>query len=48
VFSVQAVVSLSSGWFLYRFQWEGLVFACLPLVFVFTLTLAFLRVPVRA
>jgi MFS family permease len=48
VFSVQAVVSLSSGWFLYRFQWEGLIFACLPLVFVFTLTLAFLRVPVRA
>jgi MFS family permease len=48
VFSVQAVVSLSSGWFLYRFQWEGLIFACLPLVVLFTLILVSLRVPARA
>lgn len=26
-FSVQATVSLASGWFLFRFQWQGLVWA---------------------
>lgn len=36
VFSVQAVVALSSGWFLYYFQWNGLLYAVTPLVLVFS------------
>ena len=30
VFSVQATVSLSSGWFLFHLQWSGVILACLP------------------
>ena len=37
VFSIQAIVSLSSGWFLFHFHWRGLIFACIPLVVVFSL-----------
>jgi MFS family permease len=32
VFSIQAVASLSSGWFLYHWQWEGVLLACAPLL----------------
>jgi len=39
VFSVQAVVSLSSGWFLFHWQWRGLILACLPLVLGFSILL---------
>ncbi len=37
VFSVQAVVSISSGWFLYHFQWDGLLYAVVPLVLAFAI-----------
>ncbi len=30
VFGSQAVASLSSGWFVFTFGWNGLMFACLP------------------
>lgn len=39
VFSVQALVSLSSGWFLYRFAWDGLIFSCIPMIVAFGLFL---------
>jgi MFS family permease len=39
VFSIQAVVSLSSGWFLYHFHWRGLIFACIPPIIAFSLFL---------
>jgi MFS family permease len=39
VFSVQALVSLSSGWFLFHFQWRGILLACLPLLILFSLLL---------
>jgi MFS family permease len=32
VFGTQAVASLSSGWFVFTFGWNGLMFACLPLL----------------
>ena len=32
VFSVQALASLSSGWFLYHMGWRGQVVVCLPLL----------------
>ncbi len=32
VFSIQAVASLSSGWFLFHWQWEGVILACAPLL----------------
>lgn len=44
VFSVQALVSLSSGWFLYRFQWQGVIYACFPLIAGFSLLLLRTRV----
>ena len=37
VFSVQATVSLSSGWFLARTGWNGLVLACFPLLLLFSM-----------
>lgn len=37
VFSVQALASLSSGWFLYHIGWRGLVVVCLPLLAGFVL-----------
>lgn len=37
VFSVQAVASLSSGWFLFQWGWNGLVYASVPMVLVFAL-----------
>lgn len=33
VFGSQAVASLSSGWFVFTFGWNGLLFACLPFLF---------------
>ena len=32
VFSVQALASLGSGWLLYHWQWQGIIYACIPLV----------------
>lgn len=32
VFSIQAIASLSSGWFLYHWRWEGVLLACAPLI----------------
>ena len=37
VFSIQGLASLSSGWFLYHFGWQGVLFASVPLVLVFAL-----------
>jgi MFS family permease len=37
VFSIQALASLSSGWFLYQWGWHGVIYACLPLVLAFAL-----------
>ena len=37
VFSVQGIASLSSGWFLYQWGWQGVIYASLPLVVVFAL-----------
>ena len=43
VFSIQAVASLSSGWFLYHWQWPGVLFACIPLVLGFSILLWIIR-----
>jgi sugar phosphate permease len=34
---VQATVSLSSGWFLFRFGWDGLLWSSVPVVALFIL-----------
>jgi MFS family permease len=47
VFSVQAVVSLSSGWFLYHYQWQGLIYACIPLVLAFAVLMIVLKTKVK-
>jgi len=39
VFSIQAIASLSSGWFLYHWQWPGVLLACIPLVLGFSILL---------
>lgn len=39
VFSIQAVASLSSGWFLFHWQWEGVLLACAPLLAGFCLVM---------
>jgi len=39
VFTIQALVSLSSGWFLYHWHWAGVLFACLPLLLIFMILL---------
>jgi len=36
VFTVQALVSLSSGWILFHWHWHGLLLTCVPLLIVFT------------
>jgi MFS family permease len=43
VFSVQALVSLGSGWLLYHWQWNGLIYACVPLVAAFIALLIVFR-----
>lgn len=40
VFSIQGVASLSSGWFLYQWGWQGVLYASLPLVLAFALLAA--------
>ncbi len=35
VFSIQATASLSSGWFLYHWGWQGVLYASAPLVLAF-------------
>ena len=37
VFSIQAIASLSSGWFLYRWGWQGVLSASVPLVLAFAI-----------
>jgi len=39
VFSVQATVALSSGWFLVQLGWQGLLLSCIPLLLVFVVML---------
>ena len=39
VFSVQALASLGSGWLLYHWQWQGIVYACIPMVLAFAVLL---------
>jgi len=39
VFSVQALASLGSGWLLYRWQWQGIIYCCIPLVLFFAFLL---------
>ena len=41
VFSIQGIASLSSGWFLFHWGWQGVLFASLPLVLVFALLALF-------
>jgi MFS family permease len=43
VFSVQAIVSLSSGWLLFRWGWNGLLLACIPMVLAFCILLFLTR-----
>lgn len=45
VFSVQGLASLSSGWFLFHWGWQGVISASAPLVLVFMLLVLFTRVP---
>ena len=35
VFSIQGIASLSSGWFLFKWGWNGLIYTSVPLVLVF-------------
>ncbi|NOR20287.1 MAG: MFS transporter [Xanthomonadales bacterium] len=37
VFSVQGIASLSSGWFLFHWGWQGVIAAALPLVLAFAI-----------
>jgi len=39
VFSVQAMVSLGSGWLLFHWHWRGLLLTCVPLLMAFALFL---------
>ena len=41
VFSIQGIASLSSGWFLFHWGWQGVLYASMPLVLVFTLLALF-------
>jgi len=43
VFSIQAFASLGSGWVLYQWQWEGVLWACIPLILGFAVLLWFYR-----
>jgi MFS family permease len=40
VFTIQALVSFSSGWLVVQWQWQGLQLACLPLLILFMVMLA--------
>jgi MFS family permease len=37
VFSVQGIASLSSGWFLFQWGWNGVIYASIPQVLIFAL-----------
>jgi len=37
VFSVQGMASLSSGWFLFKWGWNGVIYASIPQVLIFAL-----------
>jgi MFS family permease len=39
VFSVQALASLGSGWLLYHWRWQGIIYACIPFVIAFAFVL---------
>jgi len=39
VFTVQATVALSAGWFVAQLGWQGLLWSCVPLLLVFALLL---------
>lgn len=39
VFTVQSMVALSSGWLMYRWQWHGLLWACIPLLALYMILL---------
>jgi len=39
VFTVQATVALSAGWFLAQLGWRGLLWSCVPLLLVFVIML---------
>ena len=41
VFSIQGIASLSSGWFLFHWGWQGVLYASIPLVIVFALLALF-------
>jgi MFS family permease len=41
VFSFQALAALSSGWFLYHWQWQGILLIALPVLVMFTIFLFF-------
>jgi MFS family permease len=43
VFSLQAVAALGSGWFLFHFQWQGVLWLCLPPLLAMGVTLFALR-----
>ena len=43
VFSAQATGSLSSGWFLYHWGWEGVLLTCLPAVGLLAIILLLTR-----
>ena len=43
VFSVQAIAALSSGWFLFQWHWQGLLWAGVPLMVGFALLLGFTK-----
>ena len=43
VFSVQAIAALSSGWFLYQWQWQGLLWTGVPMTLGFVLLLWFTK-----
>ena len=42
-FSIQAVSSLSSGWFLYHWKWQGVILTCLPAVGLLAIILLLTR-----
>jgi MFS family permease len=46
VFSIQAVASLGSGWVLYHWHWEGVLWASIPMVAFFAALLWFSKAPV--
>lgn len=45
VFSIQGVASLSSGWFLFHWGWQGVLYASAPLVLLFVLLAWVVAIP---